>query len=156
MAAFAVPKFGNWQHNFRLKSATQELFANFQRTKIMAVKENANCAITFDDTDGEITGYTVYIDLNKNFIHDSGENIIGKVNWERDYDKSVKNSGINFPDGGDGPSVAFRPNGLPVKPGAGGGTITGNGSVSLKNMNDTRETSVIVSVAGNIRIKRIK
>lgn len=101
-------------------------------------------------------GYVVYVDINKNFIPDSGsdgitEEVIAEINWEQEYEKSVECTGVNFSNNDNGfPSVAFIPNGFSREK---GGTI-GNGTVSLRNTNNTSRTSeIVVNKVGRVRIQ---
>ena len=77
MGMFAVPPMISWLQNKGLNSAARDLYSNMRKAQSIAVKNNRNCAISFDGT----TGYTVYVDQNKNYKHDSGEQIIAQASW---------------------------------------------------------------------------
>lgn len=150
MAAFAVPMFADWQHNFRLKNATQELFSNFQRAKLTAVKRNMVCTITFNQSiDGKRYDYVVYVDKDSNMVYDPDEEVIAKVLWEEDYERSVfldQDGGITFSQNSENlPSVGFRSDGIPKSNG------NPNGRVCLENVKG-RKTEVVLSRTGNVRI----
>jgi len=153
MAAFAIPNFMGWLPNYRLKSAAQDLFSNMQRAKLTAVKRNVNCTVSFIKSSGKLTGYKAYVDLNGDFEHDGdGETIITQVDWEEEYEGSVENHLVNFTENSKGfPSVTFLPNGIARKKGAGGGFVTGNGTVSLRNTNNLT-TCVKLNNIGRVRI----
>ena len=50
LAAIAVPNFIGWLPNYRLRAATHDLYSNFQKAKLTAVKRNTNTAVRFDAT----------------------------------------------------------------------------------------------------------
>ncbi|OQY56053.1 MAG: hypothetical protein B6245_18895 [Desulfobacteraceae bacterium 4572_88] len=153
MAAFAVPNYMSWIPNYKLKTAIQEVFSNFQKAKLTAIKMNVNCTVTFGQAIGDDTyDYVVYVDSDNDLEYDDGEEIIAKVDWEEKYDKVVESGSIDFgvENDNDLESIAFRPNGL-TRNNTGG---FGAGTVSLKNTNN-RQTEVIVGSAGNIRINKV-
>lgn len=47
LAAVAIPSFFSWLPNIRLKSAAQELYANMQKAKMLAIKNNRDHSIVF-------------------------------------------------------------------------------------------------------------
>ena len=139
LASIAVPNLLRWLPNYRLRSATQDLFNNIQLTKLTAIKRNTNCAVTF-----LADRYTVFVDTNGNFIDDDGAQI-KSVLWTQ-YHGNVSVTGNTFDPSAGQPTFAFQPSGLPeVNLGL------PNGTVSLNNTNG-RNTSVVVSQAGHIRI----
>ncbi|QTA92790.1 pilus assembly FimT family protein [Desulfonema magnum] len=145
LAAFAVPNIMKWVPNYRLKSAVQDTFSNFQRAKLMAAKRNITCTIIFNQPiDDKTYDYVVFLDPNNNLEYDNDEDVIAKVNLKEKYKGSVDTENITFQDN----VVAFRPNGLPRNKGNG----LGMGTVSLKNTNG-RITDIILSSAGSVRIK---
>lgn len=48
LAAIAIPGFAVWLPDSRLKGAARDLYSNIQLAKLMAVRQNADCAIVFD------------------------------------------------------------------------------------------------------------
>ncbi len=143
ISAIAVPNLMSWLPHHRLMTATQDLYSNFQKAKLTAIKRNTNCAVTFDNS-----GYTVFMDNNEDFIQDGGEEVIVQIEWEGYKNISVNLSDFTFDDSTGQPSIAFRPNGLPAN--AGGGFASG--TAKIKNSNE-ESMSVIISQAGSIRIK---
>ena len=144
IAAIAVPNFIGWLPNYRLRSAARDLYSNFQKAKLTAVKRNKNCAVRFDNT-----GYMVFVDDDEDFIQDGGEDEIVRVVWSDYKSISVAMADITFANNGEAtpvPCMAFRPNGLPTEDGGG----FGNGTTPITNTNG-RTISVIVSQAGSIR-----
>ena len=145
LAAFAVPNFIGWLPNYRLRSAAQDLYSNFQKAKLTAVKRNKNCAVRFDNT-----GYMVFVDDDpEDFKIGGSEDVIVQVAWADYKSISVAMADITFANNAEAtpvPCMAFRPNGLPTEYGGG----FGNGTTPITNTNG-RTMSVIVSQAGSIR-----
>jgi prepilin-type N-terminal cleavage/methylation domain-containing protein len=155
VTAIAIPGFSRWLPDSRLKSATRDVFSNFQLAKLTSIRSNSYCAITFKQVIGGINyDYAVYADSDKDLEYDAGEDIITKVLWTDYKDVSFDltqggGDGLTFTNNDDGlPSIAFTPDGLP-KNNSGG---FGAGSVFLTNPNG-KATQVVVSSAGNIRIE---
>lgn len=72
LASIAIPAFSRWYPNYKLRSAATDLFSKMQFAKLQAVKENADCAVVFNDT----VGYQVISGgPNKNY-YDAGDNVI--------------------------------------------------------------------------------
>lgn len=158
MSAVAVPPFLSWLSNKGIQSAARALYGNMKKAQSLAVKQNRNCAVTFNGT----SGYTVYVDAstpwnpsaatNGNFLYDSaaGERVIAQVSWSdyRNVDLDATDP-PNFAANTAGDStIAFRPNLIPADPSGG----FANGSVVLKNSNGKKAT-LAVSISGNISLK---
>ncbi|MGA1790811.1 MAG: GspH/FimT family pseudopilin [bacterium] len=157
MSAIAFPNISNLIADFRLKAASRDVFSNLQRAKIMAVKENKLCTMTFNlPVDGKPNDYVVYVDEDRDFQYDTGETILISKRFS-DYKSGV---GFNLAEGGgDGltftrnanlrPSIAFNSRGLPVSPGGASGM--GMGTVYLRNNRNTTK-KITVHKAGRIKI----
>lgn len=159
MSAIAIPSMFSWLSNKGLQSAARDLYSNMKKAQSFAVKENRNCAVTFNGT----AGYTVYMDAatpwnasaatNKNFVHDAGANekVIAQVLWSNYRNVEIDTANPpspSFAKNTDGNStVSFRPNMIPVDPAG-----AGNGTVKLKNSNG-RTATLTVSISGNISLK---
>jgi type IV fimbrial biogenesis protein FimT len=140
MMAIAVPNILSWLPTYRVTAASRDVYSNYQRAKLTAVKRNINCGVTFIST-----GYTVYIDEDSDFIPDGGEEIVVQVTWS-DY-KNLSVGAITIPNNGSGnPTVAFRPNGLPIA-----ASMPYGGTVPLNIGSNSR--NVILSQAGSISIQ---
>jgi type IV fimbrial biogenesis protein FimT len=144
LSAFVTPNLIGWLPNYRLRSAARDIYSNFQKAKLTAIKHHCNCTITFNQLAGG-SNYVVFIDSNNDLNYDVGERIIASI-FLSNY-RSVSFNGITFGNNPAGyPALSFRTNGLPRTGGGGFG-----GSVNLINTKN-REASVVVSLAGNIRI----
>ena len=155
LAAIAVPGYSVWFPNYRLKRAARDVLSNFQRAKLVAIKRNRNCAITFNQQVGGVTyDYVVYVDDDGDLEYDTGEEIITQMRWVDYRDVQYNTSegggdGLSFADNDDSlPTIAFRSNGLPRN----NSGALGMGTLYLKNANN-KTANVIVSSAGNIRIE---
>ena len=144
MSAIAIPNYSVWVNTYRLKSAANELYSNIQKAKLTAVKRNTQCAITFTAS-GASAGYVVYVDNDKDFKYGGGDDIITTI-FLSSY-QNVTIDSVNFVDGGSGPTIAFKPNAIPVAPGG----VWPNGTTVFKNANG-KTLSVVVSQAGNISL----
>lgn len=155
VTAITIPVFARWLPDYRLRAAARDLYSNFQLAKMEAVRNNSNCAITFNQAiGGTVYDYAVFVDSDNDLEYDAGEEVITQVLWTDYEDVSFDTAqgggdGLNFPNNDDGlPSIAFRPNGLPRDNSGGSGTGTAF-LVNTKNM--TR--SVVISAGGNITIQ---
>jgi type IV fimbrial biogenesis protein FimT len=147
MATIAVPSYFSWRYNAQLRSASQDLYSNFQRAKIEAARRNAIVAITFA---GNVA--TVYMDSNGDF-DPAGEDVINTFDLS-DY------PGVNLDTtqgGGDGytfadpiDSIAFAPNGFTIDE----NDSLASGAVFLTNKKG-KNASVRISPAGNVGINQM-
>ena len=155
VTTITIPVFARWLPDYRLRAAARDLFSNFQLAKMAAVRNNSNCAITFNQAiGGTVYDYVVFVDSDNDVEYDVGEDILAQVLWTDYKDVSFDatqggGDGLNFNANDDGlPAIAFRSNGLPRNNAGGLGMGTAF-LINTKNM--TR--SVIVSSGGNIRIQ---
>lgn len=150
LAAIAIPNFINWRSNSQLGRAARDLYSQFQKAKIEAVRRNTFCTITFNQQVGGTTfDYVVYADADQDMEYDGGEEVITSILWSSYPGVSLDSGGVTFPDNDDSlPTIAFAPDGLPRKNTPG----LGSGIVFLKNKGAKRNR-VVVSTAGNIRIE---
>ncbi len=154
LAGVVTPNLIGWLPNYRLRSAARDIYSNFQKAKLTAIKQHCLCTITFRQPVGGTTyDYVVFIDKNNDMEYNAGDQVIAHV-LLAGY-RSVRfdtsqggGDGISFTNNDLGhPAIAFRTNGLPRS----NSGIAGNGRVYLINTKN-RTTEVIVSAAGNIRI----
>ena len=157
LSAIAIPGFAHWLPNYRLRSATRDLFSNFQLAKQVAIKKGTHCTITFNQAiGGQSKDYVVYVDSDQDLECDAGEEVVTSVLFSERY-KGVEfdttkggGDGITFTDNDDvpgRPSIAFVSNGV-TRNNAGGAA---SGTAYLRNSNGGSE-SVSISALGNIRI----
>jgi len=59
LVAVGIPAFSGWLPDYRLKSATTDLFSNLQLAKMEAIRANGDCEVSFDTSGGgsyQLTG----------------------------------------------------------------------------------------------------
>ena len=156
MSVIAIPNIISIMADFRLKAAVRDIVSNLQKAKMVAVKRNTLCTISFIVSSGDETyDYIAYIDEDRNFEYDPCDTIITSGKFS-DYKSGVTldpskggGNGLTFKINGNGcPSISFNSRGLAVSPGGASGM--GMGSVYLKN---NRNTQKCVSVHKTGRIK---
>ncbi len=144
LSAIALPMLMVWYRNTSLQAAGRDLYSTLKLTQANAARRNQNCAITFIDG-----GYAAYVDSNRNFKQDAGEPLLAEHKWSSYSSVSVVAADITFPNNSANlPTLAFRPNTLPVS--AGG---LPNGSVTLRSTTG-RMLAISSNISGNITIKR--
>lgn len=143
VAAIAVPNIISWLPDYRLKAAANDLFSNFQKAKLTAVKRNTNCTVIVNSS-----GYTVFMDDDTDFVQDGGEDVVIQITWADYKSVSVNLGNITFDNSTGQPTIGFRPNGIPVDNGGG----IASGTAQIDNTNG-KSRSVIISQAGSIRVQ---
>lgn len=139
-SAIAVPNIIGYMPKYRLKSATKDLFSNFQVAKLTAVKRHHQATIQFSSS-----GYRIFVDEDADFVKDSGEDVVVDVSWS-DY-TDVSFSSHTFDTSTGQPLIAFRSDGLPTD----SANVVASGSATLQGGNgDTMQ--ILVSGGGAIRI----
>ena len=146
IASIAVPNIMHWSRNSQLSRATQDLYSNFQITKIQAVRNNTVCTIAFNTGAGT---YTVFVDDDQDLSLDIGEQVIRTVNWSEYAGVSLDTTlgggdGLDFTDPNN--AIAFAPNGFCIN---NTGTLA-SGTVFLRN--NKRQTRIAITPSGSISI----
>ena len=143
LTAIAYPTISKWVPNYRLKAATQILYANFQKAKMHAVKTNNE--VIFDFTVvadcSTPTGYT--------FTDEDGVVVVREIfkNGVCLYDSSFDNA-APLESGFDSRGLGLvQPPPLPPLP---AGTL---GTVKLKHTKITRTYEITQGLAGNVKIE---
>jgi Tfp pilus assembly protein FimT len=66
LAGIAIPNIIGMMPRYNLKSAVLDLGSNMQRARLMAIKQNATCTVTFDAANGrydiDCLGKTIELD----------------------------------------------------------------------------------------------
>lgn len=143
ISVFAIPGIMSWMPDYRLKSAARDARSNFQKAKLAAIRERANCAFWIGGTNDK---YVVYVVSDNNQVPDNGEQVIAEVNLADEYGDDGKFVSFLDDDGGPIEWIAFQPNGLPRNP---GGALEGGVLTIDNSKGNTFE--IIVTRAGNIR-----
>jgi type IV fimbrial biogenesis protein FimT len=141
MAAIAVPNFISWLPDMRLKSAARDLYSNFQRAKIVAVKNNTNVVVSFNVGADR---YVIFVDdggttgTANDDTQNGDEQILTNVTLPAD----VNLQGVNFSLASTTPG--FTPAALPLK--------SRIGNVVLDNANG-RLYKITLSIAGGLKLE---
>lgn len=158
MSVAAIPNIISLIADYRLKVAVRDIVSNFQRAKMVAVKRNTFCTISFKASPkDENYDYIAFIDEDRDYEYDSSEAILVSKKLS-DYKSGVAfdlskggGDGLTFKHNGKGcPSISFNSRGLAISPGGASGM--GMGSVYLKNNKNTQRC-VTVHKAGRIKIQ---
>lgn len=93
LGAIAVPVWSGWAPNIRLKGAARDIYANFQKTKLEALKRSTDVGIVFNTVLFPATGggYTLFLDDGAgnsanagNSRLDAGETVLAAVSMPKD------------------------------------------------------------------------
>jgi len=161
IVSIGIPSLLSYRQKAQLGKATRYVYADLQRTKMEATRNNRFCVFSFSQIvmDGTAYGFHVFIDESdpRNFVYDDGIDtfVTGyrtidypHVQIDKDYGGG---DGMTFPDVGGWPVIAFAPDGLPKNP---DGTLS-SGSLYF---NDGSENGrqISVSPAGSIQVTPYK
>ena len=144
LLSIATPGFMLWYRNTSLQVTARDLYTALKLTQANAARRNQNCAITFSGG-----GYVAYVDADKDFQFDAGEIQLAQFPLVGEELGAVSMGSITYADNSAGePTIAFRPNALPVV----NGTGLANGSVTF-SLASGRQLVVGSSISGNITVK---
>ncbi|MGM0664627.1 MAG: GspH/FimT family pseudopilin [Thermodesulfobacteriota bacterium] len=141
VTGIAIPAFGTWLPNYRLKAAAMDIYSNFQRAKMQAIRRNEGVVIVFDVGNDS---YEVFVDNGagggtaEDDIRNGTEPLLAQVSMP----ENVEIDDANFSLGSSAPGFTSR--GLPWK--------SRFGNVEIKN-NKNRHYRVKLSIAGNLNIE---
>jgi type IV fimbrial biogenesis protein FimT len=128
VSAIAIPNMFSFATNMRLRSASRDLFSNFQQTRIKAIRQNSRWAVRFTTS-----GYRVEnCGLDNNCTAATDNTIVKTVNMSQEYPGVSITSTTNV-------LVEFNSE----------GTST-TGTTTLANSGGS--SSVIVDLTGRIRM----
>jgi prepilin-type N-terminal cleavage/methylation domain-containing protein len=159
ISGLGIPAIKNWTDNYRINTATRDMYSKFQTAKLAATKNNTPCTITFNQiVGGQQYDYVVFLDRDGDLDYDSTagsdgvDNDSDGITDEADEEERIltrtrfanykKVSFDTSQGGGDGisdtfatnasglPALSFLPNGLPVDA---VGTLV-SGSIFLVNI----------------------
>lgn len=142
LMAIAIPNFSQWTANYRLKAAAREIYSNFQKARLEAIKTNSNVVVSFNlgaDT------YQVFVDNGgttgtaSDDTQNGDERILDTVSMPAGVVmESVSFSGTTIP--------GFTARGLPLS--------SRIGNVRVRNVNNERY-QVTLSIAGGLTLERL-
>ena len=140
LTAIAVPNIINSLPNYRLKAAARDMYSNFQKAKMEAVKRNVTVVLDFVPASNM---YEMFVDDGagggnaNNLTRDGSETLLGTFGMPND----VTLSSASFSGGTQ--KSGFNNRGLPA---------SGQGNVVLLN-NNSRYYKATLSSAGNIKLE---
>ena len=133
VASIAIPQFNSFTRNATLKAASRELYAQFQRAKMEAIKRNETVAIVFS-TVGQ-NKYSIFTDLDGDRSLDGDEISLG----ETSLPQGLLLENISFPNA----ATSFTAKGRP------GGDF---GGVDLKDSASGRAIRLTTTLAGYVHL----
>jgi prepilin-type N-terminal cleavage/methylation domain-containing protein len=153
LASITIPGFSTWLPNYRLKSASRDLYSNMQLAKMGAIKANADWAIAFDTGANR---YFVYSDAGDGDWTTTGDNATEKTVDLAAYKAGVSyghgNAANDIPGGAfPGDDVSYTNNVAVFNP---RGTCDEEGYVYLENSKTTTTYGVGTRTSGVIRLRK--
>lgn len=115
LAAISVPGLRTWKMNSDLNANIRELYGLLQRARLEAVKQNANCIVTFGqiDENGNTFDYFSFIDVDGNNEYNPGAPANEQQLVASNMTPGVTMPGNNFTTNADGLNAAtFNSRGL--------------------------------------------
>ncbi len=140
LAGVAIPTFAVWLPNYRLKGAAMDIYSNFQRTKMEAIRRNETVVIRFDVVNDS---YEVFVDngsgaggASLDGVRNGTEPLLSQASMPEDV--QIQSAGFSG-----SPAYGYTSRGLSWN--------SRFGNVEIKN-NKNRSYKLVLSSAGNIRI----
>lgn len=145
LAALAVPGIIQWMPDYRLKKAGRDIFSNFQRARVEAIRGNTNVVLSFNPAafvpGGRAGSYIIFVDDGSGggVAGDDTRNGTERILTERTMPDDVSLTTANF----SGTTPGYNARGLPL------GTPARIGNVDVQN-NNFKQYRVLLNAAGNI------
>lgn len=118
-SAIAAPMMTEFAVRYRLRGAARDITSTLQLIRLEAVKRKVNCVMTFDQPiDGDTYDYAAFIDSDEDWVYDSGEAVLARMNFDDPISIDTDAGGVTFDVNGAGlPAVAFNSRGFPRESG---------------------------------------
>ncbi|MBW1829839.1 MAG: GspH/FimT family protein, partial [Deltaproteobacteria bacterium] len=133
LAALAVPGIIHWMPDYRLKKAGRDIFTNFQRARIEAIRRNTNVVLSFNPAafvpQGRVGSYIIFVDDGSGggIAADDMRNGTESILTQRTMPDDVSLTTANF----NGTTIpGYNARGFPL-----GGTPARTGNVVVQNNN---------------------
>ncbi len=123
--------------NAELRSVAREMYGQFQRAKMEAIKRNQPVAIVFDTTG--VDQYQVFVDLDNDKVLDAGEQLMAEIVMKN----GIELQSISF---GGNDETGFTPRGRPTG---------GFGSVDIVNTVTSKKFQLTTSIAGYVHLVQL-
>jgi len=167
MGLFLAPAIGEWVDNFRIRQAGREMSSDLQFAKMKAIGSGKNCSVVFkQDVGGTEYAYVIFPDYDNDLVLDTVD--VGDLDGDGDQENETTDifkmaslsrnvvfdttqgggDGIDFPDVGTHPAVAFNPKGMPRD--NSGSVPMPLSVIFLKNTKNNKGRQVAISPAGGI------
>lgn len=143
LSAAVSPAIGRWLPSYRLKAAARDIQSNLQKARILAIKENTQIDVIFDDS---ITPGYYYFDTQQNNTWDSGEYRVNFSNYDSRVDFGTGNATSSWSGSAltQADKISFGTR----------GTASPFGSVYIENMNADVCYAVTTLITGTMKIRR--
>lgn len=141
LAAVAVPNIIQMVPNYKLKIAARDLYSNLQRARMLAIKENRNVTVRFDNS---VTPGFYYFDDNGDGVFTLGEYRVDFSSYGRGVDYGNGNATLNWNNAAitQAPVLTFTSKGT-----------ANTGSVFLENVNNSICYAITVQISGSIKLR---
>jgi prepilin-type N-terminal cleavage/methylation domain-containing protein len=138
LSGIAIPNFINWLPKYKLKNAAMDMRANFNSTRLNAVKNNRDWAVIFDTANNS---YHICSDSGANSVWDgpSGDDTVEKSVILSEY-----NAGVKFKSDPGGPLI-FGNRGM---------TNVGK-VIEITNSDKSAQYRITTTLAGGIIMDRL-
>lgn len=137
MATIAGISLVSSSRNAELRSTAQEMYGQFQRAKMEAIKRNQSVAIIFDTTG--IDQYQVFVDLDNDKVLDAGEQLMAEIIMKN----GIELQNISF---GGNDETGFTSRGRPTG---------GFGSVDIVNTVTSKKFQLTTTIAGYVHLVKL-
>ncbi len=150
-SAVAAPMMKDFAARYRLRGAARDITSTLQLIRLEAVKRKVNCVMTFSQPiNGDTYDYVAFVDSDEDWVYDSGEAILARVNFDDSISIDADAGGVTFINNAVSKrAVAFNSRGFPREPG--GVLLADDRKVNLKN-DIAGKKQVVVVPSGRLRI----
>lgn len=129
----AAPMMNDFAARYRLRGAARDITSTLELIRLEAVKRKVNCVMTFSQpVDGDTYDYVAFVDSDEDWVYDSGEAVLARVNFDDPISIDTGAGGVTFINNADSKrAVAFNSRGFPRE--SGGVILAADREVNLKN-----------------------
>lgn len=149
-SAVAAPMMNDFAARYRLRGAARDITSTLQLIRLEAIKRKVNCVMTFSQPiNGDTYDYVAFVDSDEDWVYDSGEAVLARVNFADPISIDAAAGGVTFDATPGLPAVAFNSRGFPRE--SGGVLLAADREVNLKNdIGGKKQVEVVPS--GRVKI----
>lgn len=150
-SAVAAPMMNDFAARYRLRGAARDITSTLQLMRMEAVKRKVNCVMTFSQPiNGDTYDYVAFVDSDEDWVYDSGEAVLSRVNFDVPISIDADAGGVTFIiNAASKRAVAFNSRGFPRE--SGGVFLAADREVNLKNdIGGKKQVEVVPS--GRVKI----